>query len=158
MRIDYRSHDVVQQAMSGMGLSAATLGLDPLLVELVKIRASQINGCAFCLDMHTKDAIAMGETAERLNLVVAWREAHCFSDTERAALRWTEELTRLPETGASDAAFDQVCAVFGEKEVVALTAAIVAINAWNRFAVGFRSEPGHYVSRYATVAINETGR
>jgi len=148
MRIDYHRHALVQQAMSGMRLRADDLGLEPALYELVKVRASQINGCAHCLEMHTKDAVALGESQDRLHLVSVWQEAPCFSERERAALEWTEELTRLADTGARDEVYERARAVFGEDELVGLTVAIVAINSWNRFAVGFRSEVGNYVSKY----------
>ncbi|MGC2190898.1 MAG: carboxymuconolactone decarboxylase family protein [Candidatus Dormiibacterota bacterium] len=120
--------------------------MDPLLVELVKIRASQINGCAYCLDMHSKDALALGETTQRLALVSAWSEAPCYSAGERSALGWCESLTRLPETGAPDSTFQELAANFTEKEVVALTLIVVAINGWNRLAVGLRVPVGGYVS------------
>jgi AhpD family alkylhydroperoxidase len=149
MRIDYHQYPAVQQAMSGMRLRAEDLGLEPALYELVKVRASQINGCAHCLEMHTKDAVALGESHDRLHLVATWEEAPRFTERERAALLWTEELTRLANTGARDEAYDTVRAVFSEEEIVGLTIAIVAINSWNRFAVGFRAEVGNYVSRHA---------
>ena len=146
MRIDYRRHEKVQRAMQGMKVHPDDLGLEPLLLELVKIRASQVNGCAHCLEMHTKDAHALGESEDRLNLIAAWREAPCFTDREKAALLWTEELTKLPDTGAPDTSYEKVLKVFSEDEIVGLTIAIVAINSWNRFAVGFRSDFGSYVS------------
>lgn len=117
------------------------LALEHSLAELVKIRASQINGCAGCLHMHTQDARAHGESDERLHLVAAWREAPCFSDRERAALAWTEALTRLADTHAPDADYALVQAAFTPKEQVDLTLLIVTINAWNRIAVGFRAGP-----------------
>ena len=110
--------------------------------ELIKLRASQINGCAYCVDMHTKDAQAMGEDAQRLHLVAVWREAPVFSPRERAALAWTEALTLLSETGAPDDVYEEVARQFGPEEQVALTLAIVAINGWNRLAVGFRQPVG----------------
>lgn len=121
--------------------------LEPRLRELVKLRASQINGCAYCVDMHTKDALAIGEDQQRLNLVAVWREAPGFTLRERAALAWTEAITRLPETGAPEADYACLASQFDEKERVALTLAIVAINGWNRFSVGFRTTAGTYVSR-----------
>ena len=113
---------------------------------MIKLRASQINGCAYCVDMHTKDADAMGEDAQRLHLVAVWREAPVFSPRERAALAWTEALTLLSETGAPDDVYEEVARQFGPEEQVALTLAIVAINGWNRLAVGFRQPVGAYVS------------
>jgi AhpD family alkylhydroperoxidase len=120
--------------------------LDPKLRELVKLRASQINGCAYCVDMHTKDAAAMGEDEQRLHLVAVWREAPVFTQRERAALAWTESLTLLSETGAPDDVYAEVARHFGPEEQVAVTLAIVAINGWNRLAVGFRQPVGTYVS------------
>lgn len=120
--------------------------LERRLLELVKLRASQINGCAFCVDMHTKDAQAMGEEAQRLHLVAVWREAPVFSARERAALAWTEAVTLLPQTGAPDDAYEPVGRLFDPAEQVALTLAIIAINGWNRLSVGFRRPAGHYVS------------
>jgi AhpD family alkylhydroperoxidase len=119
-------------------------GLEHALLELVKMRASQINGCAFCLDMHSKDARAAGETEQRLYLLDAWREAPFYSARERAALAWTEALTLVSETHAPDDVYAEARAQFSEKELAALTMAIVAINGWNRIAIGFRSEPGSY--------------
>lgn len=117
------------------------------LLEQVKMRASQINRCAYCLDMHSKDAIALGIPPQKLYLLDAWREAPCYTERERAALAWTEELTRIAETGASDAAYEAARAHFSERELAELTLAIVAINGWNRIAVSTRMEPGRYQSR-----------
>jgi AhpD family alkylhydroperoxidase len=114
-------------------------GLEGSLMELVKIRASQINGCAFCLHMHTTQARKQGETEERLYLLDAWRESPLYSARERAALAWTEALTRLPETHAPDDVYRTVQAQFSEQELVTLTLLIVAINGWNRIQVGFRA-------------------
>jgi AhpD family alkylhydroperoxidase len=111
-------------------------GLDKTLVELVKMRASQINGCAFCLDMHAKDARRLGETEQRLYLLNAWREAPYYSDRERAALAWTECLTRLSTDGAPDAAYRALEDNFSPVEIANLTALIGVINIWNRVAVG----------------------
>jgi len=115
------------------------------LLELVKMRASQLNGCAYCLDMHSKDARAAGETEQRLYLLNAWRESPFYSERERAALAWTEALTRISKTkDVSDALYDEVRKQFSDKELVDLSLAIIAINGWNRLAIPFRSEPGHY--------------
>jgi len=122
-------------------------GLDAALLELVRVRASQLNGCAHCLEMHTKDALASGESDDRLHLVVAWREAPVFSERERAALLWCEELTLLAERDVSDEIYLTVQSAFSEDELCALTLAIVAINGWNRFAVAFRAPVGGYVPR-----------
>jgi len=132
-------------AMLGLERVVHESNLEGSLLELVKIRASQINGCAFCIDMHTKDATAAGEREDRIHLLPAWREAPFYSPRERAALQWTEALTRLPETGAPDEAYDQAAAQFTEEELATLTLAIVAINGWNRLAVGFRKPAGTYV-------------
>jgi AhpD family alkylhydroperoxidase len=127
-------------------------GLEPKLRELVKLRASQINGCAYCVDMHTKDARAIGEDEQRLHMVAVWREAPVFTTRERAALAWTEALTLLSETMAPDDVYEAMASEFDPTEQVALTLAIVAINGWNRLAVGFRQPVGAYVShRHATL-------
>ena len=114
-------------------------GLEESLVELVKIRASQINGCGFCLQMHTTDARKQGETEERIYLLDAWRESPLYSDRERAALAWTEALTRVSETHAPDDVYQALQAQFTGEEQVALTLLVVAINGWNRINVGFRA-------------------
>jgi AhpD family alkylhydroperoxidase len=114
-------------------------GLEESLMELVKIRASQINGCAFCLDMHTAAARKRGETEQRLYLLDAWRESPLYSERERAALAWTETLTLLPETRAPDDVYDALKAQFSGEEQVTLTLLIVAVNGWNRIQVGFRA-------------------
>ncbi len=129
------------QAMLALEKASRAQGLEHSLLELVKTRASQINRCAFCLDMHTRDARAAGETEERLHMLAAWEEATCYTPRERAALGWVDALTRLAETGAPAAAYDAMAAQFTPEEQVALTLAIVTINGWNRFAVGFRAEP-----------------
>ncbi|MEZ0169040.1 carboxymuconolactone decarboxylase family protein [Microvirga sp. TS319] len=114
-------------------------GLEHSLIDLVKTRASQINGCAYCIHMHTKDARARGETEERLYLLDAWRESPLYSDRERAALAWTEALTLVAETHAPDEDYARLSAHFTPEEQVNLTVLIGAINAWNRLAIGFRS-------------------
>lgn len=148
MRVDYMSvYPGARQAMLGLEKAVHASSLEPLLLELVKIRASQLNGCAHCLEMHTKDARALGESDDRMHLVAAWREAPCFSERERAALTWCESLTLLPETGADEGSYRELAELFSAEEIVALTLAIVAINGWNRFAVGLRAEVGHYTPR-----------
>jgi len=122
-------------------------GLEHSLLELVKIRASQINGCAYCLDMHTIDARAAGETEQRIYVLDAWREAPFYSDRERAALAWTEAVTLVSETHVPDGVYDEARRYFSEEELVKLTWAIVVINGWNRLAIAFRSEPGQYHGR-----------
>ena len=115
-------------------------GLDKKLIDLVKMRASQINGCAFCLDMHSKDLRRMGESEQRLYLLDGWRESPLYSARERAALAWTESLTRIADTHAPDDVFEQVRGVFDDKEIIDLTVAIGMINLWNRLMVGLRSD------------------
>ncbi len=122
----------------------AASGLERPLYELVKTRASQINRCAYCLDMHTKDARKAGETEQRLYALSAWRETPFFTDRERAALEWTEALTLISENDVPDSLYDEVRKNFDEKEMVALSIAIVAINGWNRLSIGFRTVPGSY--------------
>jgi AhpD family alkylhydroperoxidase len=114
---------------------------------LVKTRVSQINGCAYCIDMHTKDARAAGETEQRLYALNAWRETPFYSDRERAALEWCEELTLISENDVHDELYDRVREHFSEEELVQLTLAVVAINGWNRIAISFRSVPGSYQPR-----------
>jgi AhpD family alkylhydroperoxidase len=114
------------------------------LFELIKIRASQINGCAYCLDMHTKDARRAGETEQRIYALSAWRETPFFTDRERAALEWTEALTRVAETHVPDDVFDRVSKQFKEEEIVALTFGVVVINSWNRLAISLRPPVGSY--------------
>ena len=118
--------------------------LEPSLLELVKMRASQINGCAYCLDMHSKDARAAGETEQRLYALNAWRETPFFTDRERAALAWTEAITLIGSTHAADEFYDEARQRFTEEELANLTLAIVAINGWNRLAIAFRAVPGSY--------------
>ena len=132
------------EAMRQLQRYASSSGLDPKLLELVKMRASQINGCAYCLDMHSKDARSLGETEQRLYALNAWHETPFYTDKERAALAWTEALTLLSETHAPDDVYEEASRHFSEKELVDLTMTIVAINGWNRLAVGFRSVPGTY--------------
>jgi AhpD family alkylhydroperoxidase len=120
-------------------------GLEPALLELVRMRASQINGCAYCLDMHSKDARAAGESEQRLYVLPAWREAPFYSPRERAALAWTEAVTRLAEGPVPEALYGELREHFSEKEAVDLTMAVIAINGWNRLAATFRSPvPGSY--------------
>ena len=118
--------------------------LEPSLVELVKIRASQINGCAYCIDMHTKDARAEGETEQRIYALSAWEETPFFTDRERAALALTEAITLVGQGHVSDAVYEKASKSFSEEELVNLTLAIITINGWNRLAITFRSVPGEY--------------
>lgn len=119
-------------------------GLEQTLYELVKTRASQINGCAFCLDMHTKDARKNGESEQRLYALSAWRETPFYTERERAALAWTEALTLISENDVPDSLYKATREHFSEEEIVALTMAIIAINGWNRLAISFRTVPGSY--------------
>src|SRR3954465_10995685 len=118
--------------------------LEPALIQLVKLRASQINGCAYCIDMHSKNARAQGETEQRLYGLTAWSETPFYTDRERAALAWTEALTLISQTHAPDDVYEQVRRHFSEVEIVNLTMAIVSINGWNRLVLGFRTVPGTY--------------
>lgn len=141
-RIDYyAAAPEVMKAMLALEKAVVTSGLEKSLIELVKTRASQINGCAFCIDMHTRDAMKGGETATRLLLLDAWREAPFYSRRERAALAWTEALTLISETHAPDEDWAALKAEFSEGEIVKLSLLIATINAWNRLAIGFRSVP-----------------
>ncbi len=132
------------RAMAGLEAYIRNSGLEPSLLELIKLRASQINGCAYCIDMHTKDARAGGETEQRLYGLTAWRETPFYSERERAALKWTEALTLISETHAPDEVYEEARKHFSEVEMVNLTMAIVTINSWNRLAIGFRAVPGTY--------------
>ena len=126
--------------------------LEHSLLRLVEIRASQINGCAYCLDMHTKDARAAGETEQRIYTLDAWRETPFFTDRERAALEWTEAVTLVAETRVPDDVFEQVRQQFSEEELVELTFAVIVINSWNRLNVSFRPLVGDYQPK-AVVAV-----
>lgn len=144
-RLDYtKASPEAVQAMYGLERVIRTSGLDPKIIELVKTRASQINGCAFCIDMHTKDARAAGETEQRLYGLSAWHETPFYSDKERAALAWTEALTNIQQGHAPDVVYQEVRKHFEEKELMNLTLAITTINAWNRIAIAFRVVPGTY--------------
>ena len=135
----------VIQAMLGLERQVRRAGFDHALLDLVRVRASQINGCAYCLDMHSKDARANGETEQRLYGLDAWRETPYYSPRERAALEWTEALTLVAETHVPDEVFERVREQFSEDELVHLSLAIVAINGWNRLNVAARTVPGDYV-------------
>ncbi|HXH07873.1 MAG TPA: carboxymuconolactone decarboxylase family protein [Vicinamibacterales bacterium] len=135
------------RAMAALQREVELSGLERPLLELVKVRASQINGCAYCIDMHTKDARAAGETEQRLYALNAWREAPFFTERERAALEWAEAVTRVAETRVPDEVFDRARRHFAESELVALTFAAVTINAWNRLAIAFRIPAGTYEPR-----------
>jgi AhpD family alkylhydroperoxidase len=144
-RLDYtKASPEAYKAMAQMEGVVRRSGIDPKLLELIKIRASQLNGCAFCIDMHTKDARFKGENEQRIYALDAWRETPFFTEKERAALSWTESLTNIQAGHASDEVYDELSRNFSEEERVNLTLAITTINAWNRIAIGFRLVPGNY--------------
>ena len=144
-RIDYRKYAPEGlKALLSLEKYVAECGLDEKLIHLIKMRASQINGCAFCIDMHSKDARASGETEQRLYELDAWRETPFYTDRERAALEWTESLTLVSQTQVPDAVYAEVKKYFSEKEIVDLTLVVSAINTWNRIAIATRAVPGHY--------------
>jgi AhpD family alkylhydroperoxidase len=142
--------DINKHISSGMGRAMLHLSnevgkhIEKQLFHLVEIRASQINGCAYCLDMHTKDARAAGETEQRIYALNAWRETPFFSERERAALEWTEAVTRIADTHVPDEVYERVAAQFEEADLVALTFAVVVINSWNRLVTSFRPLVGTY--------------
>jgi AhpD family alkylhydroperoxidase len=142
-RIDYTQVSPAgAKALGGVYGYVAQCGLDPVLVDLVYLRVSQINGCAYCLDMHTRDLVKKGVTIDKLALVQAWREAgRLFSEREKAALAWAETVTQVARTGVPDADFQAARAVFSEKELVDLTFAIGLMNTYNRLAISFRNPP-----------------
>lgn len=144
-RMDYRNvAPEAVTAMLGVEQYVRQCGLERPLIELVKLRASQINGCAYCVDMHTKDARAVGENEQRLYAVAVWHEAPFFSERERAALAWTEAVTEISKGHVPDDVYNDVKKHFTEKELVDLTIVIIAINGWNRLAVSFRAQAGAY--------------
>ncbi|MGH8162246.1 MAG: carboxymuconolactone decarboxylase family protein [Gammaproteobacteria bacterium] len=143
-RFHYRPDSPAIKPLRDLEVYLHGCGLEPPLMELVKMRASQINGCAFCLDMHSKDARAAGETEQRLYGLNAWRETPFYNERERAALEWCEALTLIADTHAPDDVYEQVRAQFDEKELLNLTLAIVAINGWNRIAISSRAKAGSY--------------
>ncbi len=139
-RLDYRkANPHALNAMLALEERIAQSGLEPTLIELVRLRASQINGCAYCVDMHTRDARKHGETERHLNAVAGWREAPFFDARERAALQWAESVARIPHTDPSDEAFAHLQAHFSDAEIVELGFAIATINAWNLLNVSFRN-------------------
>jgi AhpD family alkylhydroperoxidase len=145
-RINFRNvNPAIIQAMLGLEKQVSKSGLDSRLLDLVRMRASQINACAYCLDMHSKDARAAGETEQRLYGLSAWRETPYYSARERAALEWTEALTIVTEGHVPDDVYERVRQEFSEDELAHLSLAIVAINGWNRLNVAARTVPGDYV-------------
>ena len=139
-----KSAPEVYRAMLALESAVKATGLESNLLDLVKLRASQINGCAYCTDMHSKDLRAAGESEERVYLLDVWREAPFYSDRERAALAWTEAITLIAKDHVPDDVYEEARRHFTDGELAKLTLAIVAINGWNRFGIAFRAAPGHY--------------
>src|SRR5579864_6986552 len=149
-RMDYaKASPQAVQAMLGLEKYVRQSGLETSLLDLIKLRASQINGCAYCIDMHSKDARASGESEQRLYALDAWRETPFYSDREPAALEWTEAVTLVNATHVPDEVYESVRKHFNEKELMDLTLAVVAINGWNRLAISFRAVPGTYQPAHA---------
>jgi len=144
-RLDYKSvAPEGYQALSGLETYVKHCGLERALLELVRLHASQLNGCAYCIDMHTKDARAQGETEQRLYALEAWRETPFYTERERAALAWTEAVTKVADGHVPDEVYEHARQYFSEKELVDLTLVIIAINGWNRLAISCRTVPGTY--------------
>ncbi len=143
------------QAMQGLEKYIEQCGLEQSLLELVRIRASQINGCAFCLDMHTKDARDEGESEQRLYGVSAWRESPFYTEREKAALAWTEAITLISEKQVPDELYELAKNQFSEKELVDLTFAVITINCWNRLAITFHTPPGSYHANHPVALRKE---
>ena len=152
-RVDVSKHATeVQRTMAALERYIFTSGLDHKLILLIKLRASQINGCAYCIDMHSKDARALGETEQRLYALDAWRETPFYTDQERAALEWAEAVTLVSETHVPDEIYERVRLQFNEKEIVDLTFVVGVINLWNRLAISLRAVPGTYKARQAAAS------
>jgi AhpD family alkylhydroperoxidase len=152
-RVDYqRAFPEGVQGMLHLEAIIRRSGLEPLLYELVKIRASQLNGCSYCIDMHTKDARAKGETEQRIYALSAWQEGPFFTERERAALAWTEAITNIQDGHASEEVYVQARLQFTAEELAKLTFAITQINSWNRIAIAFRPEVGGYQPQPHAVA------
>jgi len=150
-RIDmWKTDRDLVSTVAKLGKEIEGAGFDPMIIHLVKLRASQINGCAFCVDMHVKEARHDGETEQRLHLVSAWRESPLFTDRERAALEWTEALTLLPQSRAEDQYYEPLKKHFSDVEILRLSTVIGMINLWNRLAVGMRSV--HPIDKVAKAA------
>ncbi|MDF2640214.1 MAG: hypothetical protein K0R64_3198 [Novosphingobium lindaniclasticum] len=154
-RIDYakQSSELVRK-MTDLSMAVKQGAIEKSVLTLVDIRASQLNGCAFCLDMHVKEAKIQGERELRVHHVAIWRESTLFDERERAALLWTETLSRLPEGGVPDAIYAQVREHFSEKEIVDLTFAVMTINAWNRLSIAFQAVPGSADKLYGLEKAN----
>ena len=154
-RIDYRKYaPEAQKAMLELEKYISGCGLDHKLIHLLKMRASQINGCAYCIDMHSKDARALGETEQRLYELDAWRETPFYSERERAALAWTEAVTKVAETHVPDNVYEDLRKQFSEKEIMDLTIVATVINMWNRLAISTRAVPGHYKAAARTTTAS----
>ena len=154
-RLDYaKVSPELTKAYYAFSMASKASGLRQTLIDLINLRASQLNACAFCVDMHSKEAKIHGERELRLYHLAVWRESSLFDARERAALEWTEALTRLEPHGVPDAVYDAVRAQFDEKEIAALSFAVMAINGWNRLSIGFRAEPG---SRDAMYGLTKAG-
>lgn len=159
IRVDYqRIAPEAVRAMVGLERFLASSRIERPLRDLVKVRSSILNGCAYCIDMHTKDARAGGESEQRLYALAAWPEAPFFTQRERAALAWTDAVTLVAKTHVADEAFAAAREQFSEEELVDLTMVVVTINGWNRIALSFRPEVGPYQPRRAPVAAEEAGR
>lgn len=146
-RLDYFKQPSAREPLLALSALTASLHdstLEPVLMQLIQLRASQLNGCAFCVDMHTKDLAAAGEEGPRVYLLPTWREANVYSSAERAALAWTEALTHLDSGADLDALYAELAAHFAEADILHITFTIVVINSWNRLSVGFGKEPGAY--------------
>ena len=154
-RLDYaKAAPELTRAYTAFSMATKASGLGQTLIDLINLRASQINGCAFCVDMHSKEMKIHGERELRLYHLAVWRESPLFNARERAALEWTEALTELAPHGVPDAVYDAVRAQFDDKEMAALSYAVMAINGWNRLSIGFRAEPG---SRDAMYGLTKAG-
>jgi AhpD family alkylhydroperoxidase len=145
------------RALSGLDAYVLSSGLQPGLLDLIKTRASQLNGCAYCIDMHTKDARSRGETEQRLYTLPAWRQTPFYTDRERAALAWTEAVTLISQGSVSDTLYEDARRHFSDKELVDLTLALVAINGWNRLTIPFQTVPGTYQPKALTGAESRQG-
>ena len=148
----YTAAPGAMKAMLGLEEYLHSVELPQGILHLIKLRVSQINGCAYCIDMHWKDLRAIGEPEHRLYALDAWRESPFYNEKERAALEWAEAVTKIADTHADDEIFERVKGHFTEKELVDLTLAIATINAWNRLSISFRAEPGHYRSKLKLAA------
>ena len=147
-RINYKSVSPgLYETMLGFSRYLAKSSLEQSLIDLIEIRASQINGCAWCLDMHTKDAMASGESPQRIFLLNAWQESPQFTNREKMALKWTEAVTLISENYITDELFEEVSKEFNEGELVELTGAVISINSWNRANIAFQMIPGDYISK-----------